>query len=392
MNKPTWSSRERMRAALDCQTPDHAPCSFMMYKGLKTRCADYRAFIQAQLDLRLDTVVELPIRPPMVVNDHYNLHGLPVSYDPLIQIREWKEANTIKGDVLIKEYITPGGSLRVEVQKTSDWPWGDHVPFLDDRLVPGSRKYLVERREDLEALRYLLTPPTPAEVDAYHRESAPYLLLAEQNGLLVTGGWGVGADLIGWICGLKNMIFMTYRQPDLLRDLLGLISTWNCTRMETAFSLPIDLYVKRAWYENCDFWSPAAWQEFILPLLTDEVKLAHQAGVKFGYLITSNAMPLVECIIAAGVDVLIGVDPRQFDLGKLAELAHGRICLWGGVNGHLTVERGSPTEVESEVRRALQLLAPQGGFILSPVDNVREHSAEIDVNVKKLIQSWEQWR
>jgi len=122
------------------------------------------------------------------------------------------------------------------------------------------------------------------------------------------------------------------------------------------------------------------------------VKLAHQAGVKFGYLITSNAMPLVECIIAAGVDVLIGVDPRQFDLGKLAELAHGRICLWGGVNGHLTVERGSPTEVENEVRRALQLFAPQGGFILSPVDNVREHSAEIDVNVKKLIQSWEQWR
>ena len=103
-------------------------------------------------------------------------------------------------------------------------------------------------------------------------------------------------------------------------------------------------------------------------------------------------MPLVESIIVAGVDVLIGVDPRQYDLEKLAGQARGRLCLWGGVNGHLTIERGSPEDVESEVARAMQILAPQGGFILSPVDNVREDSAGIEANVKRLIQSWEQRR
>jgi len=381
-----------MQAALDCQIPDHTPCAFMMYKGLKNRCTDYGAFIQAQLDLGLDTVLELPIRPPVVVNDHYNLHGLPVSCNPIVQTREWKETKTGEGDMLIKEYLTPGGPLRVEVQKTSDWPLGDHVPFLDDRLVPGCRKYLVERPEDLEALRYLLTPPTLAEMETYQRESTPWLQMAEQEGLLVSGGWGVGADLIGWVCGLKNMIVMSFRQPGFLRDLLGLISTWNRSRMLAAFSLPLDLYIKRAWYENCDFWTPSSWHEFILPLLAEEVRLAHQAGVKFGYLITSNAMPLVEGIITAGVDVLIGVDPRQYDLEKLAVQARGRICLWGGVNGHLTVERGTPADVEREVSRAMQLLASQGGFILSPVDNVREHSAEIAANVKWLVQSWEQLR
>jgi hypothetical protein len=155
---------------------------------------------------------------------------------------------------------------------------------------------------------------------------------------------------------------------------------------------PIDVYIKRAWYENCDFWTPATWQEFIMPLLAEEVQRAHQAGVKFGYLVTSNAMPLVEKIIAAGVDVLIGVDPRQYDLELLARQARGRLCLWGGVNGHLTVEMGSPEEVESEVNSAMQQLAPQGGFILSPVDNVRAYSARIETNVKRLIQTWEQWR
>ena len=103
-------------------------------------------------------------------------------------------------------------------------------------------------------------------------------------------------------------------------------------------------------------------------------------------------MPLVESIIVAGVDVLIGVDSRQYDLEKLAGQARGRLCLWGGVNGHLTIERGSSADVESEVARAMQILAPQGGFILSPVDNVREDSAGIEANVKRLIQSWEQRR
>jgi hypothetical protein len=66
-----------MMAALERHSPDHAPCAFMMFKGLKSQCADYREFIMAQLDLGLDTVVELPPRLPVLVNDHYNLHGLP---------------------------------------------------------------------------------------------------------------------------------------------------------------------------------------------------------------------------------------------------------------------------------------------------------------------------
>jgi len=161
--------------------------------------------------------------------------------------------------------------------------------------------------------------------------------------------------------------------------------------MEAAFTLPVDLYIKRAWYENCDFWTPAAWKEFIQPILSQDVQLAHQAGVKFGYIVTSKVMPLIDLIIESGVDVLIGVDPREYDLEKLAVKAKGKLCLWGGVNGHLTVERGAPEDVEGEVSRAMRMLAPLGGFIMSPVDNVREYTAEVGANVNQLIESWRRW-
>jgi uroporphyrinogen-III decarboxylase len=387
----TWTSRVRMLAALDCQHPDHTPCAFMMYKGLKNQCKDYFEFLEKQMALGLDTIVQLPPRQPVVVNDHYNLHGLPVSYDPRVGIREWKESGD-KGTWLIKEYETPDGTLRAEVPKTKDWPWGDHVPFLDDHMVPNSRVYLVDGPNNLPALRHLLVPPTQDEIEAYQDESQPYLDFANQHGLLVTGGWGVGADMVGWLSGLKNMIVMTYRQPDFLGELLDTIADWNLGRMEVAFSLPLDLYIKRAWYENCNFWTPDNWKKYLQSILQKEVDLAHQNGVKFGYLITSKAMPLIGSIIETGVDVLIGVDPREYDLETLAKKAKGKLCLWGGVNGHLTIEGGTPDQVAQEVEYAMQSLAPLDGFILSPADNVRDHSPEVEGNVQKLIETWEKLR
>jgi uroporphyrinogen decarboxylase len=103
-------------------------------------------------------------------------------------------------------------------------------------------------------------------------------------------------------------------------------------------------------------------------------------------------MPLLDMIAEAGVDALIGVDPREWDLERTKRKLGGKVCLWGGVNGHLTVEQGTEEQVAAEVRRALAALAPGGGFILSPVDNVREDSPQIRRNVAALIEEWQRAR
>ena len=99
-------------------------------------------------------------------------------------------------------------------------------------------------------------------------------------------------------------------------------------------------------------------------------------------------MPLLEGYAEAGVDVLIGVDPHRWDLESVKSRVGDQVCLWGGVNGHLTVEMGSQAEVRNEVHRAMQVLAPGGGFILSPVDNVRENTPLAMENVQALIDEW----
>jgi len=194
---------------------------------------------------------------PNEVNDYYNLHGLPVSYDPRVEIIEWKEKIPREEiSVLVKEYCTPEGVLRTEIKQTPDWRWGDHIPFLDDYIIPRARRFLVSLPADLKPLRYLLAALTKEEVNDYKEVSAPFIQYARENNLLLSGGWGVGADLIGWIAGLENMVYLVHDQPEMMTALLEMIAAWNRNRMEIALSVGLDLYIKRAWYENCDFWTP----------------------------------------------------------------------------------------------------------------------------------------
>ena len=386
----TTSSRERMLAALNCDKPDHPPCSFMIFGALHQNSVTYLEFLKSQLSMGLDVFVELPPRQPLVRNDTYNLHGLPVSFHPDV----WEEESISKpvggaAPLMRKIYHTPVGDLTAEVRQTEDWRWGDHVPFLDDYLIPRSIKFIVEGPQDLPAFQYLLIPPTEKEVAAFKAEAAPYLDFAREHDLLVAGGWGVGADMVGWVHGLNTLVFDIFDQPEFVRDLLGMIAEWNRARMQVVLDAGVDLYIKRAWYENTDFFTPASWRELILPELRRDAELAHQAGAKFGYIITARAIPLLDLIAEAGVDVLIGVDPEAFDLALTREKLKGKVCLWGGVNGHLTVEHGEAEEVAQEVRTALKELGPDG-FILSPVDNVREDTPLALENVETLIHTWQE--
>jgi hypothetical protein len=365
----------------------------MQFKGLWNKSSTYLEFIQKQLDLGLDVFVQIPPRQPGHESDSYNLHGLPVHYSSEVKVREWKETSPNgRWPILIKEYQTPAGTLRAEVNRDEEWPYGNHVPFLDDYLETRSRKFIIEGHDDLNALRYLLIPPSSQDISSFKADSRPILEFAHQHDLLVAGGWGVGGDLIGWVYGLQRMIYAVYDQPDFIHDLLELINEWNRNRMKVILNEGVDLYIKRAWYENCDFWSPKTWRKFIFPILKSDAELAHQHGTLFGYLITANCMPLLDMIAEAGVDVVIGVDPARCNLSVAKEKLAGKVCLWGGLNGHMTIEKESVDAVRAEVKEALRVAGGTGGFILSPVDNIRELNNVSQGNVDALIQEWQRLR
>lgn len=387
------TSRERMLAAMACEQPDHAPCCFMIFTALQDKTADQYDFVRGQIDLGLDAMVQLYARQPEPSwewYEHRDLLGLPVRYHPEVSVRESRTATTGGATVLRKDYETPAGTLSLEIEVSDDWPHGHHIPFLDDFIIPRARKRLIAEPADLEALAYLLQPPTMEDLEAFREGAAREHAFAHEHGLAAAGGWGVGADMAFWLCGIQEFLLATVDRPEFAAAVLDAIGEWNRARMSQMLAAGCDLFVRRAWYESTDFWSPALYERFLLPALREEVELAHEAGAKFGYIMTTGVMPLLDMIVDAGVDVLVGVDPIQgkgTDMAEMRRRAGGKMALWGGVNGFLTVELGEEAEVRAAVRKAMEELG-EGGFILSPVDNVTADTPKAWANVRAMIDEW----
>jgi hypothetical protein len=282
----------------------------------------------------------------------------------------------------------------VAVNQTDDWPYEDRVPLLDDFLAPRCTSYLVESGEDLPALRHLLREPAADEVETTRRRWRRGAQYARDRGLLLATGWGVGADALGWLCGLQNAVIFALERPEFLDAVLDAVSRWNRRRMELMLETEPDLFIRRAWYEGTSYWSPGLFRRFLLPRVQEEADLAHEAGAAFGYIMTVGGLEFAELLLEAGIDVLIGVDPiqdRGMDMAALKRAVDGRMCLWGGINGFVTVERGTEREVRRAVQKAMEALGPAGS-ILSPVDNVRDTSERTWRNVLALIDAWKQMR
>ena len=385
------TSRERMLRAIGLREVDHIPCCFMLFTALCEREDDtLDKLVKAEMAMGLDSRLLIPVTSRQEQVDHPDLWGLPVRFHPNVTIKEWRERVRGDSDILHKEYATPAGTLATSVRLSSDWPHGDHVPLLSDFLVPRSTKRLITGPDDLEALRFLLSPPLEQDIAHFRREAAHARACADQHGVILAGGWGVGMDMTAWLCGMEEMIVATMERPSFAEDLLDIIHDWNMLRMGVVLSAPVDLYIRRGWYEGCDFVTPRFFQKAILPRLKKEAALAHERGAKFANIISSGSAPLLDFYLEADVDVLIGIDPIQgthTDMRSAKDRVGHRICLWGGVSGSITVELGSEEDVRAAVQRAIQTLG-HSGFILSPVDNVREVTPVTWRNVDVFIDEW----
>ena len=390
------TSRERMIRAIHRQEVDHVPCAFMSFSAMRGRCQDAYEVVLRELEMGLDSMLFIPSSWRNERPNHPDLRGLPVRLPPTVRVDLWVEE--LPGEsfpILHKEYHTPAGTLTTQVRKTEDWPYGNAVPFMGDYQIPRAVKPLITNEADVHVLQTILQPPTPEEIAAFRAERARAGAFSDQYGVLLAGGWGVGADMVGWLCGLDNMMYLMIDQPALLAELLATIAAWNRQRMRVILEAGVDLFIRRAWYESADFWSPRLYREFLLPTLQEEVKLAHEYGTPFGYIMTSSALPMLDNIHEAGVDVLIGVDPLQHGddpLQVMHDKLGGRVCLWGGVNGAITVEQGSVDEVRQAVIYALDLMRDVNGFILSPVDNITEITRRAWQNVDVFVETWKAHR
>lgn len=97
---------------------------------------------------------------------------------------------------------------------------------------------------------------------------------------------------------------------------------------------------------------------------TDAKILLHSDGCVY---------PFIPDFIEIGVDILnpLQVGAKNMDPKKLKQEFGDQLCFWGGVDTQHTLPFGTSEEVKDEVKRRIEELGYQGGYILSSVHNIQ---------------------
>lgn len=120
--------------------------------------------------------------------------------------------------------------------------------------------------------------------------------------------------------------------------------------------------------------SPKMFRELCFPYLRERIEHVKQFTDQVIFHNCGNNIPLMDMFVEAGVDCYQSLQTTAgMEVGRLKEGWGEDLCFWGGVPVELLID-GSPEDVRSAVRTAMERGAPGGGFILGPSHSVAKNT------------------
>ena len=118
-------------------------------------------------------------------------------------------------------------------------------------------------------------------------------------------------------------------------------------------------------FNNGPFMSPAMFDEFVTPYLTDLVRGYRRQGFYVIKHTDGNIMPILDQLVQARPHALHSLDPQGgVDIAEVKRLYGKEVCLIGNVNCGL-LDTGSDAAAIESARYALRHGMPGGGYMFS---------------------------
>lgn len=118
--------------------------------------------------------------------------------------------------------------------------------------------------------------------------------------------------------------------------------------------------------------SPDIYRKLIKPKQIDLYKhIKDKADVKLFYHTCGDCLEFVPDLIEAGIDILNPIQVSSLDPQQLKKEFGKDLVFWGGIDTHEVLPFGNTEDVEEEVKKRIDQLAPGGGFVLNSVHNIQ---------------------
>jgi uroporphyrinogen decarboxylase len=122
--------------------------------------------------------------------------------------------------------------------------------------------------------------------------------------------------------------------------------------------------------------SPELWRRIFKPrikYLFEELKSVN-ADIKLAWHSCGSIRPIIADFIEIGLDILNPIQPlaSQMDPFILKSEFGKDLILFGGIDIQQLLPSGSPAEIKDDVRRKIDVLGKDGGYIIAPAHNLQD--------------------
>lgn len=125
--------------------------------------------------------------------------------------------------------------------------------------------------------------------------------------------------------------------------------------------------------QNATLVRPDLYRKMIKPRHKALADTIHRHGKPLLYHSCGSVYTLVRDLIEVGIDALnpVQVSAAEMATDRLKREYGSDLAFWGGIDTHRVLPRGTPAEVTEEVKRRIDDLHGNGGYVLSAVHNIQ---------------------
>ncbi len=188
---------------------------------------------------------------------------------------------------------------------------------------------------------------------------------------------------LGWIfstvwtlMGMETFCFALTEQPELIRRMYDRV--WSFQSRILLRVLQYDVVGAIAHpddvaYADALIVSPKHLREFVFPWYRWSCTMVRESGRPNIFHSDGRLTPVIGDILGCGFDALHPIEPKAMDITQLKQEIGDRICLIGNIDLNYTLTRGTPREVEDEVRERIRTVGPGGGYCLGSANSVTSY-------------------
>jgi uroporphyrinogen decarboxylase len=198
--------------------------------------------------------------------------------------------------------------------------------------------------------------------------------------------WSPIFSRIADLCGFETALIFLHTEPALIEAMVEKITEFNCSFYANLLdSAPGLIHILLVGDDPAGqdrmLMNPNVWRRFFKPALKRIFGIAKSRNVLVMYHVCGNCRAIIPDLIEIGMDILmpLQISARDMDPAELKEEYGRDISFWGGVDVQQFLPLANPNQVRQEVRRLIDILGKNGGYVLSsshnllddiPIDNI----------------------